>query len=1553
MRIPPIPAPFRGEHLAATSPVMRPETDDARWRLRLEFWSGRALTAEALELEQDNRAGRLAARGRLATPGVVRGLEVALEEPPSPTSELALTDHYIHVLPGSGFLADGEDVVLARALRVALDQIPVRYVRIGGPNHTLPAEAAPAGAVTGQPRDAGGFFFHVDEFPAGRISWAAALVLCPAEYRAFAGVDPADPCELDASLDAFADERRVDASVLRLCELPADWQTRAELGEPDDLRWRNRLAHVLLTEETRSSARQQTRFLEFQPVRERWDTVLRPAGLMPWELLGVPIALLSAESVPAAGARRFFLDRTAVVRPGARARSRTRPAVRLATAASDAALNPDGAGTPFTWRARVDQFVEHIGSFRSVNAADLAGLAANFQFVPAVGFLPRAALDLLTTAEARALPRRPGAAADRAGIYRFFPGSFDVDAVPVALEDLDAALAAGAALTPFDMTSTDGDTVRILVPLPQRIFDPELLVVEEEDPIFAETLARFLAVRQGWRQRRDFVRGRRDALQALTNGPLPATALQPLDPGQLEPEPVEIVEQLGFAQALVSPDSTAGPWEVHVDFPESQLLVPQGVLFLLTRHDEDALPARLEARWHRDGQDDLRIEWTELPPAPLEEVDEEGDPLPSALWRRFTATAAQLGVTADVSITGFTLRVDGGRLALASAGRRLPVATRDEPAGDLIWWQPGNGMPIVFTGGDWTTVTGTRLLAPFEQLYEPIFPDGRTQAARLAEVEEALNPAGATSRAVPMSVAAHGLQRVLAELEAEASEADDFVDTNFTRAQVNLYRIRKLVLGETAAQKLLVNPAISAIAEQETAAASATTLGSFITAAKTRTVAFARVNEVLAPPAITAISPTSGAQDSVINAVITGTNLTRPSAVQFSGTGVTATFGTGTATSLPVTITIAATAATGARSVTVTAGGATSAAFAGFTVNPRSVDVAPGGLFINARLDTGFNFDVLNSFSTLTTFREVTRDARFATVEGKLDTLKDVFGQRPESGPTLPPRGLAIGERFKEPPATQNLSYARAALNEVLNRLPRLRLPLVGQSVRALNGQQVSLLALQGRTLASGPATDPPTTAETLRVAAINALLTTTPLTEDTDEAEVTLAALDFTEIKSAILRTIERVILLRRTVIENGLETMKLMLGQRDSAASRVVVIEGTLAEARHDVSVARALQQEERQRVDDLNARRDALIADEVRFLAYVRPRTVSTVARRSPYWELEAFGVPAPVPACLQRHDEPPPPLSAYIQLFRHAPVRWFPEMEPLVARLDTPDKLIALLDTTRVSALSFATLDISSVVRESVEAVHTTVLGAHQAIGVIRRQSAVLQIADKRTRRWQDFHREALEHASVGDLVAGRHGSAEVSKAAAEALDRVSRVATCLHAEFAGIAPVTRLAWIERFSQFDRPRSFRDLTVLPHFGRLDRGTRHRLQEFADWLFGRIKVTEPGAFALINDLVRLCLLLASHAPVNRIIAGHIPRPTPVRPGVRIPIKPLAPELVRVGMEFHVWEATRLVAKGRVEDLVAGEASVRVDHVAAHTTTLTSSMRVQFVAQALSFTK
>ena len=221
MKITPISSPLPGEHLAATWPVMRVDPNDSRprsnpgWRQRLRFWAGRALTEDALALDQENRAARLAWIGRMMTGGIVHKLEIALKPPPGPL-ELQLLDlpdpaaipdsgrmlaivarassvlhfrvfddegqrivtasepeitgredeltrlgqaisdhagssdpleetqrraiiadlssilghrvasvgHHVHVLPGHGITAFGDDVTAPRPLRVALDEIP-------------------------------------------------------------------------------------------------------------------------------------------------------------------------------------------------------------------------------------------------------------------------------------------------------------------------------------------------------------------------------------------------------------------------------------------------------------------------------------------------------------------------------------------------------------------------------------------------------------------------------------------------------------------------------------------------------------------------------------------------------------------------------------------------------------------------------------------------------------------------------------------------------------------------------------------------------------------------------------------------------------------------------------------------------------------------------------------------------------------------------------------------------------------------------------------------------------------------------------------------------------------------------------------------------------------------------------------------------------------------------------------------------------------------------------------------------------------------------------
>jgi hypothetical protein len=436
------------------------------------------------------------------------------------------------------------------------------------------------------------------------------------------------------------------------------------------------------------------------------------------------------------------------------------------------------------------------------------------------------------------------------------------------------------------------------------------------------------------------------------------------------------------------------------------------------------------------------------------------------------------------------------------------------------------------------------------------------------------------------------------------------------------------------------------------------------------------------------------------------------------------------------------------------------------------------------------------------------------------------------------------------------------------------------------------------------------------------------------------------------VLRKVEEYITRRRELLARGQAALVAAREQVRAAEVRLGVVDSRLAEARHDVGVARALRQEERERVAAINDRRDTIIRDEVRFLAYVRPRAVDPIRRTAPSWRLEVSEALAPVPACLQQHDEPPDPLRAYVQLFRHSPARWFTAIGPRLRELNTKEKLVELLSAARRSALDFTAEKRLAFSSPGFAAATQTVLrSSYSLVERFRVAGAALLVPRAELLSWEDLRREAEQHASLRDIIAGRHGHAGLARSAADELELVEQVATCLHAEFAAVAPAIRLIWVQRYSEFDKASPLRDLTALPRFGSLPRAARRRFQAFVDFLFGRVDLKQREAFNLINDLVRLCLLLASHAPVKKLIAGHVPRPVPARPGALIPIRPINPAQVRVGMEFHVWQASTIVARGHVEDLRDGEVSARVERAQTATTMIDATMRVQFVPPALGF--
>jgi hypothetical protein len=302
---------------------------------------------------------------------------------------------------------------------------------------------------------------------------------------------------------------------------------------------------------------------------------------------------------------------------------------------------------------------------------------------------------------------------------------------------------------------------------------------------------------------------------------------------------------------------------------------------------------------------------------------------------------------------------------------------------------------------------------------------------------------------------------------------------------------------------------------------------------------------------------------------------------------------------------------------------------------------------------------------------------------------------------------------------------------------------------------------------------------------------------------------------------------------------------------------------------------------------------------------------------------------VPACLARALSPPPELGALLDLLREAPVGWFTHVRPLLDRLDRLDVLHATVQAATIRAAATASPVAAAQTVSGAglfgQAIARTFTAQQDVVSRLRVTTAQFDLGQLAGQSWTASRDRALEVLSLGDLIAVGHGRPDLSRQVSAEVDTIGHVATCLYGAFGEVLPRIRLVWAEQLGQFDGPVNLRNLSALPRWGEIELLDRREMQSLVDWLFQRVEPREPEAVRMINDLVRVCLLLASHAPINRIIAGHVPRPTVVTVGGRVD---LAADLatVRVGMHVLMYTGSQVVARGVVEDLAAGTATARV---------------------------
>ncbi len=773
MSISPITTPLGGEQVVDLWPADA-ATATVTWMRRPNLFAGRALTAPTLEARSKWATGQVVLRGQAFTPGVVDGLETGYTV--TPAGDSGRPTVRLQVAAGRGLAASGEDLRIPRGVEVDFYGLPV--VAPPGVFDGDNLNAATPGTLL--PRAIGPALGDLLTNHAGVLPPAGVLVLQPAAVDV-APIDPNDPCDRCGCAEgnvSFEDWRLADCVRLLWYAWPVDWAAVPTAGPG----FRNALAYAVFDAEAAD-----------------------PAATLPWEEFGVPIALIGTDSayVPA------FSDRAAVVRSGGRGRD-SRLCLRSGGPLLDLVASPRLAPM---WQARIEQLAGQIADLGDT-APDAATLARSFARLPPCGLLPTNVLDLDTL---------------RSG---FFPAGFDLDAVPVPLDQLDLAVHDAAPLAPFDFSL--GERLRVMVPVSQASWEPRLLLTETLDPLFRQTLDDYLLDRSRALGGRQGLRVAEAALRQAIDATPPAIPAPGDDPLALEAEsyaPWGPPPAGGGHRAAVA----NGRHQHFFDGATATLTPGTGEsLYAWVCLDPDHPSRTLMLQWHA-GDWEHRAYWGEN----LIELGADGTvsrhragDLPTAgQWLRLEVPAAAVGV-AGQAIDGMSFTLYDGRAAYGATGGLA--------AGNETLWFARTLPAGAVEQGDyaWDFLTPNALWAPFEPAFGLVMPPPGNAAPPDAGVSAAIQGLVTGGALATLSnheraqLAARGLRGFITYLSDRTDRADDVVDYGFLKVQTDIYRIRQLVLGSSDATRLAVSPTLAGIAQSETAVASQQQISTFYDALK-------------------------------------------------------------------------------------------------------------------------------------------------------------------------------------------------------------------------------------------------------------------------------------------------------------------------------------------------------------------------------------------------------------------------------------------------------------------------------------------------------------------------------------------------------------------------------------------------------------------------------------------------------------------------------------------------------------------------------------------------
>lgn len=1485
--------PLQGEVALDVAPTIALRVDTEPALKRARFAVGRVLTPQVLQDEQDARSQRSSALLQALATGVVRGFETPYVQGPTGGAR-------IDVSPGIG-IAQGEDVVLPAPARLSAQLVPVAYesLEAAGPLWTdadrLALRAAPSwplGALATQ-------------FGARGLAPVAVLIARPIRLLRDLSPNVGGPCQDDPDP---ASQRLAFEDALRFEWV--FWPQRERPLPGRDAAWRNHLAWRVFDGETAG-----------QP----W----------PWQALGLPIALAGFDDLTTG--RLAFLDSQTVLREGGGLRART----PLVNAGIGAGLNEPLA------QAQVLQLAEQLAELPA-DQLTAAHLPAQFDRLPPAGLLPASVVDFT---QAHQL---------------VFPASWSVTARVISDEMVQTCVAESARFAPLSLARAE--QIELLVPVPAAQFSPELLRLDEPvDPLFALTIdglesrrARALRERAGWQHRFDVIAHAVSGIwpERATNDPLgladerfdglsfnagnffprvhvggkrnqPALEAHGFDGAQdtlvftpgdrlmayveidrsappqylmLQPLLRNAVAPAAGAAGLDTAVLAPGPvfwWGASAAPPPTIAGVPTTALQFAGN-----LPAAVAGlgadqlrRWLR-----LEVDMSFFAPNAAQATLEGlvygticGSAGNNVNWGDAGALRAdrERHWVGETLPQGANIRVTISTLAAANGDANAPWPWDDrrelgEPQAAL----EGFAIDAVLTSHELTDVSALIVQAQ---------GNPALQELQQLEATPSTAPTG-TPRAPNQRVLDQGLARVIETLDRKSRASNDLVEFGFLRSRVDLYRLRTRLLGADDADRLLTSPGIADMVNRSES--------SYATDQQLTTY----MNTAASTP-VSAPTPTSTPTPSTVPRMLLA-HATTPQ-VAYTAVGVNAAAGSfsklskiDTGSSAGAAINMAGTI--GIKTPIEIAGGSSP-----FKLLDTSVRLAS-------------SLDLSGSLGQIIAPQAVTPPSVEVVAAA--------------SNFNLSQNSVTLGERLKTPVVVDTWSAAAAgktaSVDHTVAQLAALALPVATLPVFGYVATTTP-----GQTQVVGTVAD--------LQAAGSKLINVDQI--DTDikfEADYFRKGIDAIDNSIRFLRGVEGLVESYRRLRDLAQAALARLQTLQQRAQAEVARLDHSLAEIRHDLGVARSLLAEERQRIAALIDYRKGVLA-QVPYVVFRRPRLADTLDDL-PVRSVETGLYVSPVPACRGDAHAIPPDLQRMVDALRDLPARHFNRLSELLLSIDNRDELTSLLrtaaDRARVRTTSLA---------QSVAAIDRTqsgVGGALQSLQLsflnigLQHAGTVVQQAPQAsslsTLAWSELSQQALNYVAVSDLF----NSSRTLGASGE-LDDIARVAACLHRSLGKVPPAVRLTWALQLSSFDVAPSLRQLGVLPQFGDhslgLDYSDWRGMQDMVDWLFSRIDAGSNAAEHLMNDLVRVVILLASHAPVRDLIPARLAQP--VRPvlGSLIQLNVDALAAVRVGMQVSLAQGA---AQAVVQDLSPGRVVARVTQAADGVPTLDADTVVHVSAASAS---